>query len=138
MIFNYAKIRTLNSAFGGNSPTFSAPAIWYVGLSTTIPLDDGTNITEPTIGVANYARVAVTNDSSHFSAATVDSLTNLLAITFNKSSASWNTQTSVLFWDAATGGHGWYWDNFSSPRLIDADTILVLDSGALTINLNNS
>lgn len=47
----------------------TAPATYYAGLSTTAPTDNnGTGITEPTD--ANYARVAVTNNTTNFTTGT--------------------------------------------------------------------
>jgi hypothetical protein len=59
-----------NSQFGGGATTW-APATWYVGLSTTTPNEDGTGFTEPVGG--SYARVAVTNNTTNWPAATTSS-----------------------------------------------------------------
>jgi len=47
----------LDAMFGAQA----VPANYYIGLSTTQPLEAGTSVTEPTIGVNGYARIAVPN-----------------------------------------------------------------------------
>jgi hypothetical protein len=68
-----------DSQFGGGALTANgvtvAPATWYLGLSTTIPNEDGSNFTEP-VGLA-YARVACVNNLTNFpNATTVSGVTN--------------------------------------------------------------
>ena len=94
-----------NSQFGGGATTW-APATWYVGLSTTTPAGDGTAFSEPVGGA--YARVAVTNNSTNWPAATTgDGVTrkaNGAKITFPNPTGSWGTITHYGIFTASSGG----------------------------------
>lgn len=92
-----------DSQFGGGAlgaGSIFAPATWYLGLSTTVPNDDGTNFTEPVGG--SYGRVAKTNDATNFPAAfTTAGVTtkwNGTAVTFVTPTAFWG----IIIW------YGWF------------------------------
>jgi len=91
----------LDHAFGGAD--YARPATLYIGLSTTTITDAGANITEPS-GNA-YARVAVTNNSTNFPAASSGAKSNGAAFTFPQASGSWGTVTDVFISDASSGGN---------------------------------
>lgn len=92
----------LDHVWGGAA--YSAPATIYVGLSTTAPNDDGTNITEPS-GGAGYTRVAVTNNLTNWPAAVGGAKANGVAIDFNQATGSWGTVSHFFCADAASGGN---------------------------------
>ena len=70
-----------------------------LGLSTTTPADDGTNITPPVGG--SYARESITNDVTNFAAASAGSKTNVLAITFTTATGDWGTITHWVLYDTS-------------------------------------
>ena len=80
----------LNALFGKTSnfgALATAPAI-YIGLSSTTPAEDGTNVTEE--GAGGYARVLVV--AASWNAATLADpslLDNSVAITFAIATADW-------------------------------------------------
>lgn len=80
------------------------PATWYLGLSLTVPNDDGTNFTEPTGG--SYARLAVTNNPTNFAAAVttsgVTTKANNAAFTFTNPTGNWG-QILYYGWFTASG-----------------------------------
>jgi hypothetical protein len=82
------------------------PATWYVGVSTTVSADDGTNFTEP-VGM-NYARVTKTNNSANFPVAVTTSgktvKTNATPITWPNPSGVWGDILEIGFFTALTGG----------------------------------
>lgn len=91
----------LDAIFGSGSP-----ATWYVGITTTTPNDDGTGFTEPVGG--SYARVAKTNNSTNFPAASTTSgrtvKKNGTAITFPNPTGSWGSIFGLGFFTASSGG----------------------------------
>lgn len=99
----------LNSLFGKTSnfgALASVPTI-YVGLSSTTPAEDGSNVTEPSSG--SYARKSTA--ASDWNAATnadPSVVTNANAITFTTATGDWlsaaNLTYFVLF-DASSGGN---------------------------------
>ena len=104
----------LDSRFG--SVAVAIPATYYVGLSTTLPTNTGTNVTEPSGGL--YARVAVTNNATNFPAAAARSKSNGTVITFPTASASWGTVTHFVLYDASTGGVFRAWGALAAAQAI--------------------
>lgn len=94
-----------DSQFGGGSTTW-APTTWYLGLSTTVPNDDGTGFTEPSGG--SYARVAVTNNATNFpAAATVSGETtksNGTKLTFPNPTGTWGAILYYGWFTVSSGG----------------------------------
>lgn len=128
----------LNGQFGSGSTTYS-PTTWFVGLSTTTPNDDGTNFSEPTIGVANYARVSVTNNGTNFPVATtsggVTSKSNGTAFTFNNPSGTWGTVTHWGLFIASTGGNAQFTGELEIPITIqNGNTPVEFAIGQLVIS----
>lgn len=88
--------------------TWTAPAAFCVGLSSTTPADDGTNVTEPSGG--SYVRVSIPAGS--LSAASAKAATNTSEIAFAQATADWvggSDLTHAVFYDATTSGNflGW-------------------------------
>jgi len=123
----------LDSWFG--AVALSVPGTWYASLSTAAPTEAGTNFVEP---VGNgYARVAITNNLSNFPSATSGAKTNGTAITFPESAASWGTITHVGFYNQATGGSLYFWEQLPTSKAVAANTTVYFSIGSLTIsNLN--
>ena len=106
---NYTAQALLNSYFSKTSnfgALGSAPTI-HVGLSSTTPNNDGTNITEPSGGA--YARVATAaGDWNSATLADPSVVDNANAVAFPQASADWSggaNQTHMVFYDAPTGGN---------------------------------
>ena len=105
-ITSEAERKMLDAMFGAQS----VPANYYLGLSTTQPAEDGTGVSEPTIGVNGYARVDVPNTlavSSFLAAVSGDPSTkkNNGPLTFPTASGDWSGGTDfqwVVVWDHAT------------------------------------
>jgi len=91
-----------------------APATWYLALSTTQPNADGSGFTEPVGG--SYARVAVTNNSTNFPAASTAS-----GVTTKKNGAKFTFPNPTGTW----GTVGWYgWFTVSSGGTLEYFNIL--------------
>lgn len=120
----------LDLAFSKATNNF--PATYYVALSTTTPTNTGTNVTEP---VGNsYARVAVTNNSTNFPAASGRAKSNGVVIAFNTATGSWGTCTHFCLYDAASGGNFVAWGALTTPVSPTAGTQASFAVGALVIN----
>ena len=132
-VTTYAANKILDNLYGAVS--FTPPATWYVGLSSTTIGVSG-SCTEPT---GTYARVAVTNNKTNFTNGSSGSLINSLAITFPDSgSVAWGTETDIALWDAPTGGSVWFYDPLTVSKIVQANTVVSFVSGAITITLNNT
>lgn len=104
-------------------PAGGSPLFW--GLSTTAPAADGTNITEPTIGVGGYARVEVDTEIPVSAAQSPGAqIVNTAIITHGVSSAAWSTGATALAhcvaFTAATAGTPVFHFALTTPRAVNA------------------
>jgi len=135
MITITAANAVLNLLLGGTS--ISVPTTYYVGLSTTALTTNGTGYTEPS-GNA-YARVAVANNKSNFSVATIATLTNLSTITFPEATpVGWGTITYVFLANSLTAGTVWYYEALTTSRIVQANATFIFVANALTFNMINT
>lgn len=124
---NYTSQALLNSLFGktSNFGALGSPPTFYVGLSSTQPNEDGTNVTEPSGG--GYARMQTASSdwdtATNADPAVVD---NVNDITFPQATADWvsgNDLTYGVLYDAATGGNFLGFGPISNPRpVLNGDT----------------
>ncbi len=124
-----------DSQFGGGATTW-APATWYLGLSTTVPNEDGSNFTEPVGGA--YARVAITNNATNFPAATTSAgtttKTNGAAFTFPNPTGTWGLILYYGFFTAASGGVPDYVGALDTGITVKSgNTPVQLDIGAMSL-----
>lgn len=124
---NYAKNQSLDLQFGGSS--YTPPANYYMGLSTTTISSSGSNATEP-VG-ASYARVQIPNDKSHFTYASSGCLVNSGSIAFPTSSGSWGTITNIFLSDASTSGSIWFYTVLGSPKIVQDNTLVSWSASAI-------
>lgn len=121
----------LDTRFGAVAST--APATYYVGLSTTVPTNTGTNVTEPAGN--GYARVAVTNNTTNWPAAASRAKSNGTQITFPTATGTgWGTVTHFVIYDAGTGGNFRAWGSLNTSQAIGGNSMASFAAGALVIN----
>lgn len=128
---DFLELEVLDHVFG--AAAYTAPATLYVGLSTTTITDAGGNITEPSGG--SYARVAVTNNSTNFPAASAGSKSNGTAITFTTATGSWGTVIDFFIGDASSAGNILGYGTLTSSRTISSGDSASFAISALTITL---
>lgn len=127
---DYLENELLDHVFGGAD--YSRPATLYFAAFTTAPTDAGGG-TEVSGG--NYARQAVTNNSTNFPAASSGSKTNANDIEFAEATGSWGTVVAVGIFDAASSGNLLAWDDFTGVAISSGDTLRI-KAGDLTITLD--
>lgn len=129
---NYTENKVLEHVTGKTA--FTMPTV-YVGLSSSAPAEDGTNITEPSTG--SYARVATSG--STWGTASAGSITNASAITFATATADWvsgSNLTYVVLYDAATSGNFIAYGSITTPKpVLNGDTASFAISN-ITVNLD--
>lgn len=101
----FAMNQFLDYLFGNLS--FRSPGTFYIGLSKTPVLSNGTGITE--VNTGNYARVPITLGSSNFAMHDefASTWSNKVPITFPAPSSDWGDFEWFFIADAATGGNVW-------------------------------
>lgn len=114
--------------------TFTSPTI-YLGLSSTTPEEDGSNITEPTGG--SYARVETSSEDWEINES--GQLTNATLLQFPQASADWVDQsdlTHVVAFDASTNGNFLFSGAFIQAKpVLNGDTAAI-PPGDLVITLD--
>lgn len=108
------------------------PAELWIGLSTTTPNINGTNVTEPS-GSAGYTRIKL----DMLGEPAVGVVTNTANIDFNESTASWGTVTHFVIYDAQNGGNLLMYGALSTPRSVEAATFMSIKSGYLNLSIQN-
>jgi hypothetical protein len=113
--------------------TFTPPATYYLGLSTTLPSQNPAGFwgfTEPS-SQGGYGRVAVANNATNFGPAQTQpaagyQVTNLVQLAFAVSTGAWSSGSTALGWfglfDSATLGAGtlWLFGQCSTPYVVNA------------------
>jgi hypothetical protein len=74
----------------------------YIGLMLAVPNPDGSGVVEPSGGA--YSRVAVTNDATHWPAASGRVKTHAANIIFPSATGDWGLLVSVGVFNALSGG----------------------------------
>lgn len=125
----------LNQVMGNLFKTKETPALpseYYIGLSSTAPNISGGNVTEP-LSNFGYKRVKLEN----LSEPTDGVITNEQAISFDESTANWGTMSHFVIYDALEAGNLLMYDTLSTPRNVEAATIVTIKANSLTLTLSN-
>ena len=115
--------------------TETSPAIpteYYIGLSTTEPTMAGTNVSEPSASTG-YGRVLLDN----LSVPTNGVVTNTQNINFEESTASWGTITHFVIYDAEVDGNLLMYGALSTPRVVEAATVMTIRQDYLRLSAQN-
>ncbi len=111
--------------------TPALPTTYYLGLSTTLPTVESTNVTEPSGN--NYARIQLTG----LSTPTNGLVTNTTNLNSNLSTGSWGVIPYYVIYDSLNGGNLCMFGDFTSPKTIDSNTILTIVAGELDLQLSD-
>lgn len=125
----------LNQVMGNLFKTKETPALpseYYIGLSSTAPNISGGNVTEP-LSNSGYKRVKLENLSEPAEGV----ITNEQAISFDESTANWGTMSHFVIYDALEAGNLLMYDTLSTPRNVEAATIVTIKANSLTLTLSN-
>lgn len=133
---DYLEAKVLDAIFGQTA----LPAIGtvYIALYTANPSEANASGTEVTGG--SYARVAFTNNTTNWPAASGTSPTsksNGVAVTFPAPSANWGVVTGFAIYDALTVGNELGWGVLTASKTINnGDAAPSFAIGALVITLD--
>ena len=64
-------------------------------------------------------------------------ITNEQAISFDESTANWGTMSHFVIYDALEAGNLLMYDTLSTPRNVEAATIVTIKANSLTLTLSN-
>ncbi len=114
----------------------SAATEFWVGLSSTMPAQDGTGVSEPTGG--NYARVQITE----FTDPVNGTIKNVSALEFNRSSAVWfDSDNKARYWvlfDGSTAAATLLSSGeLDEAKTIESNTSITIAAETLSITLTD-
>ncbi len=143
MLFDYAANLFLNHMFGKTDDIDFGNGV-YVGLSTTVPNKDGSNITEPSGNgyerkLVGYPSQALTQLMGNASGGVI---TNIAPIMFNPATGAWGTCSWFVIFTAQTGGNGigageiLNESQVATPIVPIAGSVPTIDAGGLNWQLN--
>jgi hypothetical protein len=132
---NYLENKLIDHIF--QNTTFTSPSTLYVALFTAVSDGEAGTVTEVSGG--DYARVAVTANSSNWADATGNNGTtsNVNAVTFPAATADWGTVTHFGIYDASTAGNLLVYAALTSSRNITNGSTPSFAAGALTVQIDN-
>lgn len=125
----------LNQVAGNLFRTKTTPALpaeYFIGLSISEPTATGTNVGEPS-AASGYSRVKLED----LSAPTNGIVTNNADISFDESTASWGTVTHFVIYDDLVGGNLLMYGALSTPRAVEANTVMVIRKNYLKLSVQN-
>lgn len=131
MITYYQTNLTINYNFG--STPYLVPSDLYIGISSEKPLNDGSNILEPSGN--NYSRVHYYTGTDYWTESTFGVLENSQIISFPESSAAWGTINYIFISDAPTLGNILYYGTLPESIYIENNTTLKFEVGDFNITL---
>ena len=112
----------------------------YVGLSTSTPSADGTNITEPSDTAYKRVLVGWSGQSASYKMSTATESTpssaNTEPILFDKATSSWGTITHVVFYDAQTSGNFLGYAALNSSVSVSSGNVARIAIGDFTVSIS--
>jgi len=132
----YFKNLIMGNVFATDTST-SLPSNYYIGLSSTAPSEDGLNVTEPSFSGTGYARVRL----SSLTTPNAGVITNNSQIQFPESTANWfsasNPAIYYVIFDSATGGNLLMYEQLTTSRIIEINTIATIKANSLYLQLTD-
>lgn len=121
-----------------SASTYTPPATLYFGLWTSALFDSATGSTTGEVSTSgtNYARAAVTNNTTNFPAASGGIKSNGTTISYSTASTSWGTVSYVGITDAITGGNMLMWSDLGTAKAVAAGDTPSFSAGALTFSVS--
>lgn len=130
---DYLELKVLDQIFSNTA--YTVPTTVYAALFTTSPnTETGAGGTEVTGG--SYARVAITNNSTNFPAASAGSKSNGTTITFATPTAGWGTVVGFGLYDASTAGNLLVSAALTVSKTINTGDSVTFAPGQFTVTLN--
>lgn len=116
----------------GTKTTPALPTEYFIGLSTTAPEADGTNVHEPAAGTG-YARVKLEG----LSEPTGGVVTNTNRIDFAESTSPWGTMTHYVIYDSLIDGNLLEFGALPLSRTVETGTIMTIKPSYLKLSVED-
>lgn len=132
---DYLEGQIYNHIFRGD--TFTKPSNIYIGLTSDVPLDDGSYTEVPNAN--GYARYANASGDATWSAINVQgSGTNNIDFTFATATGDWGYASGVIFTDSAThsAGNVLMHGTLTNPRNIQNGDTFRFSAGSIDVSID--
>jgi hypothetical protein len=131
---NYLENKMLDHRYGGSD--YTRPATVYFSLHTADPGEGGAGAEVGTGVWTNYARVAKTNNSTNFPAASGGTKSNGTIVDFGTAAVTGGppTVTHVGIWDAASGGNLMDYGPLNASKVIQNGDPVSFPVSALSVS----
>lgn len=130
--FNFLEDEVLEHVVGKSA--YTSPTV-YVGLSSTTPAEDATNITEPSTG--SYARVATA--AIDWNNASTGSIDTANAVGFAAATGDWvagANLTHLVVFDALTTGNALFFGSLAVSKPVLSGDTASFPAGDITVTLD--
>lgn len=129
---NYFMDVLMGNIFHTNT-SIPIPTQYYLGLSSTAPAVDGSNVTEPNTSGSAYTRILLSGLGEPENGV----ITNTTALPFPESTSDWGIMSHYVIYDNITGGNLLMFGELERTRTVEEDTIVSIKAGKLTLQLSN-
>jgi hypothetical protein len=116
--------------------TYTAPATVYVGLWSVALSDASTGSTAGEVSGGGYSRVAVTNDTNQWPAASGGLKANASSVVFPSATSNWGTVRTVAILDAPSAGNLLFFATPAPVVSVAALDTLIFSPGDLSLRLD--
>lgn len=132
MISTYLRNKIQNYLFTGDA--FTPPTKYYVALSKTQPMPDGSGVIEP-VGMA-YERMELSKGAVDFTSSDNGVVENKTRKMFNESTGDWGNITHYAIYDQKTGGNMLWYNALEKPRNIQDEMQMFIDPKGFVFSLS--
>lgn len=131
---NYYEDKLNDFLFGAQALT--PESTYYLALATAEVAEDDTGSTFTEADYTGYARVAVTNNKTNFSASANGVVTNATEIRFPKATGGSSTVVELVLLDAATNGNIICGGAITTPKTYTDGDRPVFEIGEITFTID--
>lgn len=103
---------------------------FYLGLSSTLPTETGTNVTEPT--AASYARKLIV-----FGGVANGKVSNSEDIEFETGDDDWGAIPYYVLYDSELGGTFYGWNNITNKPVLVPGAALLFRAGTVELSIED-
>jgi|SRR5882672_3388005 len=131
---DYSELKTLDFLFGSTQP--ATPGTWYLGLLITAGAETDIDPTakEPTYG--GYARLAIPNNTTRWSAAASGTKANAGSLFFGTVTSGSGTLIGWCLCDALTLGTVWVYGTLTTNKIVSTGDVPQLATSDLQIMID--
>lgn len=130
----YLEDKLLDFLLGGGS--YAPPSTVYVGLWNQSLSDSSSGSSPGEVSAAEYSRVAIPNDGTHWTAASSGTKSNALNVVFPTAASQWGSIVTMAILDAATAGNVLFYAAPAPVVSVSPYDTLIFKPGEISLRLD--